>query len=373
MTTLQTIRTEQRARWMDVLSRSFKYDFYHLPEYHALAEEQGEGTARLFVYREGEHFIAIPLLLRPIGALPCHARWGEELWDATSVYGYAGPIASHPEIPASVVRSFQTALRDGLLERNIVTAFSRLHPLLPQREFLTNLGEYAPLGPTVSIDLDLDTEVQRSQYRKNHKRDINKLRRLGARCFHDQDRRYFDEFVSIYYENMRRVDASEDYYFDNGYFDTLALMDSRVHLFICMLESTVICGGLFFSCDGIVQYHLGGTRDAFLELSPLKLVLDTARLWANEHQARVYHLGGGVNSREDALFHFKAGFSNRTHEFAVWRSVLLPEVYDQLCVEKAQGCERYAPDRDDLSFFPAYRCSDCPRVWCDSAVDYKKD
>jgi hypothetical protein len=369
MTTLQTLRAEQGVRWMDVLTRSSKYDFYHLPQYHALAEEQGEGTARLFVYSEGEHFIAIPLLLRPIGAAPCHARWGEELWDATSVYGYAGPIASHPEIPVSVVRNFQAALREGLLERNVVTAFSRMHPLLPQRGFLANLGEYTPLGPTVSVDLTLQTDVQRSQYRKNHKRDINKLRRLGATCFHDKDWRYLDQFVGIYYENMRRVDASEGYFFDGAYFDRLASMESQVHLFVCMLEDTVICGGLFFSCDGIVQYHLGGTRDAFLELSPLKFVLDTVRLWANERQAHVFHLGGGVNSREDALFHFKAGFSNRTHEFAIWRSVLLPDVNDHLCAEKAQRCERYVLDHDNSSFFPAYRCSECPRVWRDSAVE----
>lgn len=89
---------------MDVLKQSYQYDFYHLPQYHALAEEQGESKANLFVYREGAFLVAIPLLLRPIGEMPCHhTRVGEGWHDATCVYGYAGPIASHSDMPKSVL------------------------------------------------------------------------------------------------------------------------------------------------------------------------------------------------------------------------------------------------------------------------------
>lgn len=369
MAKLQALQTEQDAQWMDVLKQSSQYDFYHLPRYHALANEQGEGTARLFLYSEGDYFIAIPLLLRPVWTLPCHAELGKGWWDATSVYGYAGPIASHPDVPASVQRNFRAALREGLLERNVVTVFSRLHPLFPQREFLTTLGEYAPVGPTVSIDLNLPVDVQLSRYRENHKRDISKLRRLGATCLHDEERRYLDQFVSIYYENMCRVNATDSYFFEREYFDKLASMESQVHLFVCSLENEMVCGGLFLTCAGIVQYHLGGTRDEFLELSPLKLVLDTVRQWASELQAHVFHLGGGVSAREDDLFHFKAGFSEQTHEFALWRWVLLPDVHDQLYEGKVQWRKESGLDVDFSRYFPAYRCPDCPCTKPDWPID----
>ena len=42
----------------------------------------------------------------------------------------------------------------------------------------------------------------------------------------------------------------------------------------------MISGGLFTLCDGIVQYHLGGTRNTALKLSPTVLIFDTVRRWA---------------------------------------------------------------------------------------------
>jgi hypothetical protein len=361
-TGLSILKPEQQAQWMDALEQSCQYDFYHLPQYHGLAEEQAESSAILFVYREGAFLVAIPLVLRPMGAMPCHqTRVGEGWYDATCVYGYAGPIASHSDMPESVLRNFQAALRETLLARRVVAVFSRLHPLISQRGLLADLGECIPMGQTVSIDLTLPIDVQRSRYRNNHKRDINKLGRLGATCLHDENKVYLDEFVDIYYETMRRVDASEAYFFERTYFERLtSVLEPQFHLFVCSLSDTVVCGGLFALCEGIVQYHLGGTRNDFLRLAPLKFVFETVRLWANECKARVFHLGGGVGAQEDPLFQFKAGFSDQRHEFAIWRWVLLPDVYETLCQEKAQWGERYNLNPSRSGYFPAYRCPDCP-------------
>ena len=356
MTELYVLRPEQRTRWMDVLAQSFQHDFYHLPAYHALAEERGEGQAYLFLCTEGDHFVAVPLLLRSIGTEPGLERLGEGWWDATCVYGYAGPVASHTNIPDAVLQRFRIALRKALFERRIVSAFSRLHPLIPQRGFLAGLGECTFIGQTVSVDLTLPVDVQRAQYRKNHKRDINKLRRLGATWLHDQNKIYLDEFVEIYHDTMQRVGASDVYLFEKAYFERLlSTSESQFHLFLCLMEKEVICGGLFALCDGIVQYHLGGTRSSFLELSPMKLLFDTVRLWANEQQARVFHLGGGTGVQEDTLFHFKAGFSDQRHAFATWGWVLLPDVYDQLCQAKVREDGGKALGLSSAEFFPAYR------------------
>jgi hypothetical protein len=361
MTELYILRPDQHAQWMEVLEHSFQYDFYHLPSYHALAEERGEGRAQLFVYAEGQYLIAIPLLLRPIDPVPRLARIGEEWWDATSVYGYAGPIASHAYVPASVLRNFRAALHENLQECHIVTAFSRLHPIIPQHGLLSCLGECENIGKTVSIDLSLPVDAQRAQYRRSYKNTINRLIRLDVTCIHDQNRIYLDDFIDIYYETMRRVHAHDDYFFDHVYFRKLtSILESHVHLFVCLLENKVICGGLFTLCDSIVQYHLGGTLTEFLELSPMKLLIDTVRLWANECGAHVFHLGGGVGSQADSLFHFKVGFSDRNHEFAIWRWVLLPDIYEQLCKEKAQWNERNGLRPVSSKYFPAYRGPSVP-------------
>lgn len=361
MADLRVLRPDQRLAWQSVLNKSFQYDAYHLPSYHALAEERGEGQAHLFVYSEGPHFVALPLLLRKIETVPGLAAMGGAWQDATSVYGYAGPVASSPCLPALVLSNFQVALCEALEKRHIVSVFSRLHPLVAQRSFLLGLGDYVPQGETVSIDLTLPVDVQRARYRKDHKYGVNKLRRLGVTCLNDQEKDYLDEFIDIYYETMHRVNASSSYLFDHKYFERLvSAPDLNVELFVCLLENKAICAGLFMLCDGIVQFHLSGTRTEYYDLAPTKLLVDTVRLWAVEHQLHVFHLGGGVGSRQDSLFRFKAGFSDQRQEFAVWHWMLLPDVYDRLCQTKAEWNKRHGSESAIDGFFPAYRCPTVP-------------
>ncbi|MGH9720956.1 MAG: lipid II:glycine glycyltransferase FemX [Bryobacteraceae bacterium] len=346
------LRPEERGEWMKALEQCAQHDFYHLPEYHRMEADHGGGTARLFVYREGEHVVALPLLLRPVtDAAP-------EGWkDATSVYGYGGPLASSPTMPATVLDHFHNALRQSLAEQRVVSVFSRLHPLLAPAGLLDGLGECRSHGQTVSIDLTLPAEQQRAAYRSSYRRRINKLQRAGVVCVCDEDQRHLAEFASIYHETMRRVNAHHSYLFDPDYFTALADgLGSKLQLFVVMAEGRVAAGGLFTICGGIAQYHLGGTRDAFLSLSPTGLIFDTVRQWAAEHGARVLHLGGGVGSKDDSLFHFKAGFSDCRHAFHTWRWVIDPGAYRELCDERLHFNRLYGLEPESADFFPAYRC-----------------
>src|SRR4029077_837656 len=106
---VQILGTCDAAEWDAVPRKTRQHDFHHLPQYHRVAEQRGEGIARLFVYSENGYTIALPLLVRPVNANEPDA-WQ----DATSVYGYAGPIASDDSLPDSLVQGFQAALRDEL-------------------------------------------------------------------------------------------------------------------------------------------------------------------------------------------------------------------------------------------------------------------
>ena len=117
---------------------------------------------------------------------------------------------------------------------------------------------------------------------------------------------------------------------------------------------------MFTICDGIVQYHLGGTRNEFIEFSPMTLMIDTVRLWANEIGARVFHLGGGVGSKEDSLFHHKAGFSDRRHDFTTWRFIVTPNIYRELCEQRIRMNELQGLEPTSAEYFPAYRCPAVP-------------
>ena len=77
-------------------------------------------------------------------------------------------------------------------------------------------------------------------------------------------------------------------------------------------DSEVVSGGLFTLCDGIVQYHLGGTRNTALKLSPMVLIFETVRQWANENGAHTFHLGGGVGARVRFVIAVQSAFLTAT-------------------------------------------------------------
>jgi hypothetical protein len=125
---------------------------------------------------------------------------------------------------------------------------------------------------------------------------------------------------------------------------------------MCLDRGVPICGGLFVACHGILQYHLGGTLNAALDLAPMKLLLDEVRAWGAAQGLRVMHLGGGATANpDDPLLYFKRGFSDRRHQFSSWRWIVSPHKYALLCSAAASRTTDY---------FPAYRdpaVPVCPR------------
>ena len=360
---MRILTTLQGEEWSRAVQRATQHDFYFLPEYHALAERRGEGEARLFVYEQAGHTIALPLHIRALPDYPGIGGWAKAWRDATSVYGYAGPLCSHNDIPRAVVDGFQRDLIAALQELRVVSVFSRLHPLLPEQTMLLDgLGDHQFGGMTVSLNLSVPPVEQRAQYDGTTKNRINRLARLGTTCALDQEQRHLPEFVALYHETMRRVKAEQSYFFDAAYFTELAKsLGPVLKLFVLKTpDGEVISGGLFTLCAGIVQYHLGGTRNTALKLSPMVLIFETVRHWANQNGAHTFHLGGGVGAKSDSLFHFKARFSRQRHKFATWRWIVEPEAYRELSVRKhvwnsERGLKAISP-----SFFPAYRCPAVP-------------
>jgi len=358
---MRVLLTNEKGEWMSVLERTAQHDFHHLPEYHRVAERRCEGIANLFTYQEDQYLIAFPLMLRPVDLANADG-WN----DATSVYGYGGPIASHDTVPASVVRNFQSALTAALIERRVVTAFSRLHPLLSQQALLAGLGECRAKGETVSIDLTLPEDEQWAQYAKRCKRSIRKLQKSGFVGVHDKHKRYLREFVDVYHATMRRSGAHPSYYFDRSYFAQLAEeLGSRLQLFVVLAGNKVAAASLATLCEDIAQDHLGGTSDEFLDDSPDRLVVDTECAWARAMGARVLHLGGGVGSQNDSVFHYKAGFSPRRHTFSIWCHVVFREVYDELCDDRAHFNSIHGLIDASPEYFPAYRA---PTIACESTA-----
>jgi len=363
-----TLRPREAREWMGILERSCGFDFYHTPGYHALAEARGEGEGWLLGVEDAGELVAVPLLLRRIagaeGAADGSATAaGDPGWrDATSVYGYPGPVATRPDPPAALLAAFRAALTAELGRRGVVAVFSRLHPLLDQPALLTGLGDVVPGGETVSIDLTLPAAERRRRYRTSHRYDIDRLLRRGLIGAPDLERRHLDAFVALYGQAMDRVGGGAEHRFARGDLERLlAVPEAAAVLMVCRAAGDrpraaaagPACAGIFLSCRGIAQYHLAATAPAFERWSPLKLLIDAAAEHAAAGGARVLHLGGGVGGADDGLLHFKRGFSDRRHRFATWRWVVDPAAYRELCRRRGVPAEAAADPAH--GYFPAFR------------------
>lgn len=346
---LDVLTTADRAAWSDALVRAGRHDFYHEAWYHELAEGLGEGRAELLVASHRGATIALPLLFRPIGnAL---GKGFDGLEDATSVYGYPGPVGPGREVAPEVATELAAGLDAYLRGRGTVSLFSRLHPLLVDSAAIAEPADIVVTGSTVSIDLTRTIEQQWSDTRSGHRNGLNRLRRSGFTC----DRvgaAGIDDFIAIYEATMGRLDARSHYLFARSYYD--ALLDparGAMELFVVAdPDGAAAAVGLFSLRCGIAQYHLSGATLEHRKSAPTTLLLDEARRWAMAQGATHLHLGGGLGGQRDSLFEFKAGFGSGRHDFRVWKLVLRPAVYRELA-----ALRRHARDDVDPRFFPIYR------------------
>ena len=345
-------------RWAEVLA-GVPHDVYHLPEYLAMSAAFEGGEARALLAEDGEVRLLAPLLLRPLpAALEAPAEWR----DALTPYGYPAPLLAGDGAAERLAPLLEAALGEAAAA-GVVTAFFRLHPLLPlphEAEVLPRLGEVVEHGETVAVDLSLPAEQHWSQTRGNHRTGINRLRKQGFQVRVD-DWSLFSDFRRIYAETMERVGAGGFYFFSDAYFEALRRsLGERLHLFAVLSpEGEVACAGLFPAVEGVVQYHLGGTAPAFLGVAPSKLMFDAVRNWGREAGLRWLHLGGGVGGARDSLFNFKAGFSPVHLPFRTFRVVLDAGRETELVRRRDHlaGGAGAAP-----GFFPRYRAAPLPSL-----------
>lgn len=345
-------------KWIRQIERT-RHDFYHLPTYARLSSHTDGGEAAALLVEEGERALLLPIIKRTIPD-------ADGAWDATSPYGYPGPLVVAPRGSNHDANAFAgDALlhaKEKLREAGCVSLFARLHPVLGP---VPRLPEDEPCaavvmhGDTVVVDLQKSESTLWSETASGHRNEINRSIRAGHTPIIDKEFRRADDFLRLYQETMDRVGASSYYYFGNDYLTMLRdALGSKLWLAVVDIGGKTAAAALFIETCGIVEYHLSGSATEFMKERPTKLMLHHMRAWSKARGCTIMHLGGGVGGTDDSLFRFKAGFSRDRALFQTFRMVVDQQRYDALVdgrrsLTGEDGAHRRSGDL--TGFFPAYR------------------
>ena len=333
--------------WASFL-RDAEHDFYHLPAYVELCAVVEGGEARALLVVDAGRTMLLPLIVRPIPGGG---------YDATSPYGYPGPLVTGTQDPL-FLRDALIAAKPALGFLGIVSVFVRLHPLLNPSP-PDGIGTIVEHGDTVVIDLSLSSEELWGQTRHNHRRDINQALRRGYVARIDEAWTHYETFKRLYRATMSRRSASSYYFFDDAYFDSLrSVLGESLSLCVVEFGGAVAAAGLFVETCGIVEYHLSGSDETFAHLGPTKLMIHFVRAWAKNRGNSRLQLGGGVGGAQDSLLQFKLGFSPLRRAFRTLRFVILEREYARLVAARNASLDPAVL----AGFFPLYREASAAKI-----------
>lgn len=303
------IAIHQEHEWKEIIRQSHYYDFYHTWYYHQMQEVN---KPVLLVYRYRDDFIAFPFIRIDENSGESHLA---------SVYGYVGPLSNKKfrDIDEGMLCGFREDFYSFLKTEGYTRVTSRLSPFSDHQLLIDKLGGEILNGKSVVLDLSVPLEVQRKHYRRNLWASIKKLQQKGYCVREGTGESAIRTFISIYWENMRRIGAHDVYLFNEQYFFDFAKADDfGAKFFFVFAGDEAIAASVVTMMNGIVNGHLIGTRGSYLAESPAKLLVDQVSVVGRQLGMKYYNLGGGLNFKEDQLFSWKAGFSRLFLESNKW-------------------------------------------------------
>ena len=322
-------------------------DIYFDENFGKLYEEVEHAKAERFVFKSELGTVIHQFMLREIPD-------AEGYYDIVTPYGYGGPLITECSGDrAALAEAFGKAFGDYCTEQKIVSEFVRFHPVVDNQADFRNIYETIYLHHTVGTDIANHEDPVQEEFSKSCRKTIRQAMRKGVTCRITQAPVDLKSFIPIYYDTMRRDQASEYYYFPESYFET-CLQYYRDHILLAeaLFEDQVIAAGFYFVYGGILQAHLSGTRENCLHLSPAYVLKYTTAEWAKEHGVSVIHYGGGTSDADDdPLYVFKKKFTKETEfDFYVGKKIWNEKIYAELC-------EKKQIDRAAVGYFPQYRAN----------------
>lgn len=316
----------------DVQRRSVYHSLgYHLASLHL----EPEHTIPVLL-RSERAGVLLPLLMRP---LPIQAGW-----DATSAYGYGGPLALTSR---SGGHDFGDSIDSWALANGVVTTFLRYEPMMHNETLGPDQAHPTMVGTTVLWGIDETRDLFAGMH-AHHRRITRRAKALGVEVRVHCGNVDLQTFREMYQATMTRNNASAFYFFPDQYWAALnENLSEKLLLVEARRDGDVIASLLCFLDRQTLHYHLGASTDAGRAVGANALLFVTAAEWGQATGLSSFHLGGGVGGDSDSpLLTFKRRFDPTSIplDFYVGKWIHDSEHYASL-----------AGEFDPQSFFPPWR------------------
>lgn len=313
--------TSNNQTWSAQLKIFNSDDYFHSYNYHYLfCEYVSKESKPIMFYNEN---FCIPLLLRKI--------YNTDFYDLTSVYGYNGYLFKNYTNIELIFENLIKFIKNNFPK--VITIFFRSYPLQkpPECENTSYLNNLALIN---LLDKNWPQNLK-----QNEKRNIKKLKKIGAYFSQKKGEFEIKNFIKNYFETMKRNKA-EKFYFFNDSFLKKVISKENTNLYSVILDNKIISSAIFFKNNEMCHYYLGGTNPQYLKYSPLKLIIFEA-FHVLQSQSKYINLGSG----KESLQHFKIKLSNETDNFYIFKKILNNDIYRNLV-------NKYGSENN--KFFPAY-------------------
>ena len=354
---IKIISFEQMKEWNDTVVSFEHHDVYYLHGYVDAFRLHGDGIPVL-IYYKGEQLRGICVVMKrdlsnlswTKGILQAN-RW----FDFTTPYGYGGWIFDGETSDLNLLH-FYIEYKNYMLENNIVCNFIRYSPVLKNAEPMRRIGKVLDLGKTITIDISSEEVIWNNLTSKNRNM-IRKAVKNNVEIHHSKPTfELMSIFKQIYDETMRNDQASDYYFFEESFFQSIIeRLCDNCEVFYATKSDKIIAISIILYCNGYMHYHLSGTVAEYRKLAPTNLLLYEAALWGCKNGFVFFHLGGGVGSGEDNLYKFKAAFNRSGNcQFSIGQEVFNSGMYDQLVEWRKEKEPLFDAN---TTFFPVYRYS----------------
>lgn len=342
---------QDREQWLRELEnvKGVLPDLHYLPGYCSLFSDLGE--ARLFIYHEGTASVVYPFLLRRVNLIPgLEGKLDRDLFDITSPYGYGGPMAA-PEAGECVWENFCRCFAEYCKKSDIITEFIRFHPVLENHRQLQNHIQVEKVSSVVCVNLNKSEEEIWSGYERNNRKNIKKAYREGLEVILEETPTHFTDFISIYHHTLLRNQASEFYFFNDKFFESIHKGLKENFLYVYTLkDGRIISTELLLYNKTYIHSFLGGTLEQYYEFRPNNILKHEVIKWAKRKGIRYFLLGGGYREG-DGIFRYKRSFAcEGVLDFYVGKKVHNHEAMSML-----DNIMATKNPRESASFFPGYR------------------